>query len=443
MADPHTVTLTSLDFPAYVMDDTFLALSWNSHVCALYPLIPHPDSRVGPVICPCIELLTIAQGKQMLQTTSSMQVWSEVFQERTLSQPLWSPSTCPQLIDETFTKLRCKTVVHTRMMYDLEVAGGVFRSFELTFSPIEDSQLILVAQNDVTVRVMQNFALFRLIDLNMGLLAQVYPSRFIHDILGAGERRNSLSFSPDDCKKYCENHDSVVILFADIVGFTHLCKSMQPMQIMDLLTSLYESNDRTINLFPNLSKLEIVGDCYVAVGGLMKRETVPDVTSIAVASEMLEFGLALHDIAKSIESPEPLYLRVGIHCGPVTSGIIGRSSCKFMLFGDAMNTASRMESTCPSGKLQVSSEFHELVADTPCWTRTDGVIIKGKGETVTYIHDCLKQPMAVGCEHVTRRTEDVPLDSLEQYPYQSRSDETHRPTWKVNLDMMLPTDTSV
>lgn len=385
----------------------------------------------------------------MLQSVAAQQAWTLVAQERRLTQPTWSPSTQPHLIDETFAKLRCKAVVHTRMMYDLEVAGGVFRSFELTFSPITDSDLILVFQHDVTYRVMQNYALYRLIDLNMELLAQIYPSRFIHDILGAGERRNSLSISPDDSKKYCEYHDNVVILFADIVGFTKLCKAMQPLEIMDLLTLLYESNDKTLKQFPKISKLEIVGDCYVAVGGLLiqdtlnqhEREDERDMT--ATSTQMLDFAFALHEIASSVVTPhDRLMLRIGIHCGPVTSGIIGRTSCKFMLFGDAMNTASRMESTCPNGKIQTSEDFHSFVADQPGWIRTNGVEIKGKGETTTFIHDETspsKQPTGQGITQTSRNSRGSPiLDTLQQYPYTSRSDET--PPSRVDLNMMLPTD---
>lgn len=439
--------LSTLNFPAYLIDRCFNALTWNTHVCDVYPFMKF-DEKIRH--CPCVDLLTIAQGVQMLQSTADSNVWTVVVQERNLSQSGWSPSRQPQLIDETSTKLRCKAVVHTRMSYDIEVAGGVFRSFELTFLPVTDSDLIMVFQHDVTVRVMQNLALFRLVDLNMGLLAQIYPSRFIHDILGAGERRNSLSFSPDDCQKYCEFHENIVILFADIVGFTKLCKVMQPLEIMDLLTLLYESNDKTLQQFPSLSKLEVVGDCYIAVGGLMKKETSTgaDASNSSTASndmvgtavQMLDFALALLDIADSVKTPcDRLQLRIGIHCGPVTSGIIGRTSCKFMLFGDAMNTASRMESTCPDGKIQTSEDFHSLVASRPGWRRTNGVAVKGKGEMTTYVHDESLLSRPVRSDDVTSRSLPV-FDSLQQYPYASHSADNRHPSWRVNLDMMLPTD---
>lgn len=445
--DPNTIHLSDLNTPCYLMDRTFRAVHWNSKVCELYPHIP--KQSIAAITCPCIELLTIAQGTQMLQCISDRGTWSAVAQERVLSDPAWSPTEHPNLIDETFTKLRCKAVVHTRMLYDLEVAGGVCRSFELTFKPTSGA-LILVHQIDVTFRVMQNYALFRLIDLNMGLLAQIYPSRFIHDILGAGERRNSLSFSPDDCKKYCEYHDNIVIMFADIVGFTQMCKGMQPLEIMDMLTLLYESYDKTLKQFPSLSKLEVVGDCYVAVGGLMRKDKSgssagPSIS--ATATQMLDFALALQDIAASIERPpDRLRLRIGIHCGPVTSGIIGRTSCKFMLFGDAMNTASRMESTCPNGKIQTSQEFHDFVATRSGWTRTNGVVVKGKGEMVTYVHDVtvtslLKPLRCDGTARTSRRSMgQLDLPELQHYPYTSQTDQANHPSWKVNLDLMLPTD---
>lgn len=426
-----SIQLSALRFPAYLITKSFEVVHLNAAASSMYP-----QNRGR---CPCMELLTIAEGVQVLQSVAQRQVWTGVVQERVVSPPDWSPVNQPHLIDETNTKLRCKAIVHTRMLYDLEVAGGALRSFELTCMASGD--LIIVFQKDVTVRVMQNQALFRLIDLNMGLLAEIYPSRFINDILGAGERRTSLSFCPDDCKKYCEYHDNVMILFADVVGFTAMCSRMQPLEIMDLLTLLYESNDTTLRQFSSLSKLEVVGDCYVAVGGL---KVSPDSSTSATANQMLDFAMALQDISQSIEDPpDGVMLRIGIHCGPVTSGIIGRTSCKFMLFGDAMNIASRMESTCPNGKIQTSADFHHYVEDSADWTHTTAVI-KGKNTMDTYVHDPVSLLSPLRCDVPARaaRVSMGQLDfpsflSMQQYPYLSSSRET---SWKVNLDMMLPTD---
>lgn len=431
--------LDDLDIPAYLMTNTFHAVRWNKAVNAVYPLLHFGDFN-APLLCPCIELLTISQGHQMLECIRENRSLTLVVQERAISKPIWTSLTHPNLIDETFTKLRCKAVVQSRMIYDIDVSGGVFRSFELTFKPT-DSDLILVLQNDVTLRVMQNYALFRLVDLNMGLLAQIYPSRFIHDILGAGERRNSMNFSPDDCKKYCEHHDNIFIMFADIVGFTMMCKGMQPLEIMNLLTLLYESNDNALKKFPNLSKLEVVGDCYVAVGGLMQKDTangstIHETSPEDIANQMLDFAFKIQDISARIGMipSRNLMLRIGIHCGPVTSGIIGRTSCKFMLFGDAMNTASRMESTCPNGKIQTSEDFHKHISDGPSWTRTTGVQIKGKGEMVTFVYDKKSNPLS--CDAPVQNTQ----YAINQYPYASRPEDENHPSWKANLNLMLPTD---
>lgn len=394
------IDLANLQFAAYLMNTVFEAVHWNSLVCKTYPEIAEPRHNQMAIHCPCIDLLTVAQANQMLHDVNkTRKPYNIVVQERVLSQTSWSPSRNPNLMDESLTKMRCKAIVHARMMYELETAGGVYRTFELNFVPTRNTDLIMVSQHDLTFRVMQNFAMYRLIDLNMDLLAQIYPSRFIHDILGAGDRRNN----SDDCKRYCEHHANVVILFADVVGFTQMCKSMQPLEIMELLTFLYECNDQTLTKFSCLKKLEIVGDCYVVVGGLMHGSSTQGPDMVETATQMLDFALALQKIAASFRNRDKLVLRIGIHCGPVTSGIIGRTSCKFMLFGDAMNTASRMESTCPIGKIQTSEQFHSLVIDTPLWTRTKGVVIKGLGDMTTYVYDTPLFKLFSSNDEMTRR----------------------------------------
>jgi class 3 adenylate cyclase len=290
------------------------------------------------------------------------------------------------------------------MLYDMR---GTDSSYELSFSCVGDQKL-LVVQHDITQRVQQNRALFRIIDLNLGLLAQMYPGNYITDTVGRGERRSSADPMrwPNDFARFSKQHPMVIILFADIVGFTKLCSGLKPAEVMEFLTMLYDNYDYSISRYTALGKLEIVGDCYVAVGGLMKKDvdgfnnnSDSPVTQDAikgVAVDMLQFALDIHKYASMVvlpHQPQHINLRIGIHCGPVMSGIIGHVATKFMLFGDAMNTASRMESTCPPGHIQVSRDMYALLTDdvdadakdpAPGWTRNT-VDVKGKGVMDTYV----------------------------------------------------------
>jgi len=124
-----------------------------------------------------------------------------------------------------------------------------------------------------------------------------------------------------------------------------------------------------------------VGDCYVAAAGLMA--AVPD-----HAEQLVAFALAMQDEARCVVMPDgrPVTLRIGVHSGRITSGVIGSIRRRYCLFGDTMNTASRMESTAGHNQIQISAATHALLAGCPdfVWRCRGAIPVKGKGEMVTY-----------------------------------------------------------
>ncbi|GLI68293.1 hypothetical protein VaNZ11_012654, partial [Volvox africanus] len=188
-------------------------------------------------------------------------------------------------------------------------------------------------------------------------------------------------------------HRCVTVLFADIVGFTTMCNCLEPLEVMNFLNELYTRFDSLCDIY-GVYKVETIGDCFMAVGGLI---TVDGEGFKAVRGDGSEDGLhalkvmsfakaMLREVAALVmpHNGSPLRLRVGLHSGPITAGIVGSKMPRFCLFGDTVNTASRMESTCEPGAIHVSAATRELLPEEH-WVATGGVQVKGKGEMQTFL----------------------------------------------------------
>ena len=179
------------------------------------------------------------------------------------------------------------------------------------------------------------------------------------------------------------------ILFADIAGFTAWSASREPEQVFTLLETLYRAFD-AIAKRRKVFKVETIGDCYVAVVGLPDPCKDHATVMARFASDCLNKMSFLTGELVPILGPDTanLALRVGIHSGPVTAGVLRGERSRFQLFGDTMNTASRMESNSIKGKIQVSEQTANLLiaAGKSKWLteREDRIVAKGKGELKTY-----------------------------------------------------------
>lgn len=181
-------------------------------------------------------------------------------------------------------------------------------------------------------------------------------------------------------------HDAVTVLFADICNFTDLSSQVPASVLFDFLNELYARYDSVVEQF-GVYKVETIGDCYMAATGLIHSDP-------RHAVKMVQFALEMQQQAAQVRLPDgsgrPVMTRIGIHSGPVLSGVIGMIRKRYCLVGSTVNIASRMESTGLAGRIHVSSTTKRLVScdeeggKTCEWEDRGEVQIKGIGSMETY-----------------------------------------------------------
>ena len=238
--------------------------------------------------------------------------------------------------------------------------------FALNFAPFDgfispdDVQLreLLSSQAMVSAIVIFAFVLFYALsalrrtelqlqlqnDRSEALIGAVMPAA-IAERLKSGEER------------IADRIDTLSVMFADLVGFTEAAHHLPPEEVVDFLDRLVRAFD-ALSARYGVDKIKTIGDSYMAAAGFDGRGAEGAVAAGRLALAMLE----------AIGSQPPLggrapRLRIGIHCGPATAGVIGDTRFSYDVWGDAVNVASRMESNGEPGKIHVSEDFRALTRE--------------------------------------------------------------------------------
>ena len=181
-----------------------------------------------------------------------------------------------------------------------------------------------------------------------------------------------------------ESFPAVTIYFSDIVGFTTISAESTPMEIVDLLNDLYTCFDSIIQNY-DVYKVETIGDAYMVVSGLYHRDT-----GHHHAQEIARMSLTILDkvvMFRIKHRPgDQLRIRIGLHSGPCVAGVVGIKMPRYCLFGDTVNTASRMESHGEPGKIHLSSCTADILKTISSFQleQRGQMAVKGKGMMVTY-----------------------------------------------------------
>jgi class 3 adenylate cyclase len=228
--------------------------------------------------------------------------------------------------------------------------------------------MLICYQMDVAAR--REFTAMRLLDEE-----RERSERLLLNILPApiAERLKSSQES------IAEHSDGVTVLFADIVGFTPLSASKSPQALVELLNRIFSEFDALADAH-GLEKIKTIGDAYMAVAGLPE----PWADHAPRAARM---ALAMLDATARVaaETGEKLALRIGLHSGPVVAGVIGRRKFTYDLWGDTVNTASRMESHGVPGAIHCTEAAALLLQGAFQLQARGAMEIKGKGEMNTFL----------------------------------------------------------
>jgi adenylate cyclase len=175
-----------------------------------------------------------------------------------------------------------------------------------------------------------------------------------------------------------DDHESASVLFADVVGFTPMSATMSPPELVGLLNAVFTTFDGFVEEL-GLEKIKTVGDEYMVAAG------VPHGRSDH-AHAIAELALRIRDHTERHRfHGHDISLRIGINSGPVVAGIVGTNKFAYDLWGDVVNTASRMESEGVAGSIQVTPATYELIRDEFVCEPRGVISVKGKGDMNTYI----------------------------------------------------------
>lgn len=183
-------------------------------------------------------------------------------------------------------------------------------------------------------------------------------------------------------------YTSASVLFADIKDFTQWSERLEPKALIDTLQDLFSAFDDVLEQ-NFIEKIKTIGDAYMCAGGLpMPNHSHP--FDIVIAAFGLQNAVSALDEKRARAGGDPWLMRIGIHTGPVVTGVVGKTRTVYDVWGDSVNTASRLESACEPGKINISKTTYDVIKDYFECEYRGKIQAKHKGEIDMYFVNRLK-----------------------------------------------------
>ncbi|MBN1133299.1 MAG: adenylate/guanylate cyclase domain-containing protein [Bacteroidales bacterium] len=216
------------------------------------------------------------------------------------------------------------------------------------------------------------------------LIAEILPKGTAEQMKASGRAR-------------WEKYDMATVLFSDIEGFTKIAEEMNPEELIDELDKFFFHFDSVVDKY-NIEKIKTIGDAYMAAGGIPEKNSTNPVEVVLAALEMQYYMNALRKTKTDIWD-----LRIGIHSGPVIAGVVGHKKVSYDIWGDTVNTASRMESSGLPGKVNVSGITYSLVKDYFICEYRGKLPVKYKGNIDMYFVTGLRPELSIDLKGLPNR----------------------------------------
>ena len=262
------------------------------------------------------------------------------------------------------------------MLSSMDEVDSIYRCFELGADDYVTKPFDATILN---VRIDSNIEKKKLRDKEKQYLTQIKEEQKKSDLL-------LLNILPQSIADRLKNGEMTIVdefkdvsvLFADLVGFTKLTTEIPARKLIELLNELFSEFDTLTEKF-NLEKIKTIGDSYMVVSGLPKKNKSH---GILIANMSLAMQNTITNFQKKHQLK--LQLRIGINSGPVSAGVIGKKKFIYDLWGDTVNVASRMESCGENGHFHVTENTQHILADTYNFEKRTMLNVSGKGSMQTY-----------------------------------------------------------
>jgi adenylate cyclase len=194
-----------------------------------------------------------------------------------------------------------------------------------------------------------------------------------------------------------DKYERATVLFSDIQGFTRIAEEMNPETLIDELDKFFFHFDSVVEKY-NIEKIKTIGDAYMAAGGIPEKNSTNPIEVVLAALEMQGYMQHLKATRAVIWD-----LRIGIHTGPVIAGVVGHKKVSYDIWGDTVNTASRMESSGIPGKVNISGITYGMVKDYFICEYRGKLPVKYKGNIDMYFVNGLRPELSVDLKGIPNK----------------------------------------